>query len=184
MSFLNVLMNSMTPKVHTLTPYGHNQYIGELYSWVQVGGRNRSIQTLTAVSAYFASCEEWNELPECIHEQHDPECIATMHIAHPHIFHTTTLSHITPQHNKNTLPLVTIHTHNHYTSTVPLLHTLAHSVCPTSLNSSLSRTPSPLMSALSKKSPMVSSNTSSYTSAGVGQTESQGCIASPTQHSS
>ena len=109
-------------------------------------------------------------------------------------FTSHTPSYFTPPHchtthhnpHKNTLPHVTLHTHNHYTSTTPLLHTLAHSVCPTSLNSSSSRTWSPLISALSKKSTMVSSNTSSYTSACVGETESQGPLPMhiPTQHSS
>ncbi len=34
-----------------------------------MGGRHRSVQTLTAVLAYFASCEEWNECLKYIHEQ-------------------------------------------------------------------------------------------------------------------
>ena len=100
---------------------------------------------------------------------------------HTTIFHTTTLSHITPQPSQEHTP--TCHTthsqslHIHY-PTPPHTDTLS---LPTSLNSSSSRTWSPLISALSKKSTMVSSNTSSYTSAGVGETESQGPL--PAQHS-
>ena len=118
-----------------------------------------------------------------------PVSIATIRFtSHTHttIFHTTTLSHITPQPSQEHTP--TCHTthsqslHIHY-PTPPHTDTLS---LPTSLNSSSSRTWSPLISALSKKSTMVSSNTSSYTSAGVGETESQGPLPMhiPTQHSS
>ena len=37
-----------------------------------MGGRHRSVQTLTSVLTYFASGEGWNEGLKYIHEQHDP----------------------------------------------------------------------------------------------------------------
>ena len=39
-----------------------------------MGGRHRSVQTLTAVSACFASGEEWKECLNNINEQHDLQC--------------------------------------------------------------------------------------------------------------
>ena len=49
-----------------------------------MGGRHRSVQTLTSVLAYFASGEEWNEGLKYIHEQHDPYCLLKVFTLAPH----------------------------------------------------------------------------------------------------
>lgn len=43
-----------------------------MYSRIQVGGRDRSVQTCTPVLSYFGSGEVWADLPKYIHEHYDP----------------------------------------------------------------------------------------------------------------
>ena len=50
-----------------------------------MGGRHRSVLTLTSVLAYFASCEEWNEGLKYIHEQHDLYCLLNVYTEYIYI---------------------------------------------------------------------------------------------------